>query len=119
MLAVCRLVRDAGGRAWLVGGGVRDAALGLPVRDADLEVFGLAPDRLQAVVGGAFDLELVGRAFGILKLKGLPVDVGLPRRETKTGAGHRGFAVTPSRTWTCPRRPPAATSPSTPSTWIR
>lgn len=93
VLRVCALVRDAGGRAWLVGGGVRDAARGLPVQDADLEVFGLAPDALQATLGSAFALELVGRSFGILKLKGLPVDVGLPRREVKTGAGHRGFSV--------------------------
>ncbi|MFN2370248.1 MAG: CCA tRNA nucleotidyltransferase [Candidatus Krumholzibacteriia bacterium] len=93
VLEVCALVRDAGGRAWLVGGGVRDGALGRAAGDADLEVFGLEPDALQALLGQAFALELVGRSFGILKLKGLPIDVGVPRQENKTGTGHRGFAV--------------------------
>ncbi|MBE0567341.1 MAG: polynucleotide adenylyltransferase, partial [Krumholzibacteria bacterium] len=93
VLQVCELVQGAGGRAWLVGGGVRDGARGLVTRDADLEVFGLEPDALQALLGRVFALELVGRSFGILKLKGLPIDVGVPRRETRTGAGHRDFAV--------------------------
>lgn len=90
---VCSLVQAAGGRAWLVGGSVRDLALGRTVTDLDLEVFGLAADRLQACLAGAFELDLVGRSFGILKLHGWPVDVGLPRREAKIGLGHRGFEV--------------------------
>lgn len=90
---VCALVRQAGGRAWLVGGTVRDCALGLQPTDADLEVFGLAPARLQELLAAEFALDLVGRSFGILKLKDWPVDVGLPRRERKSGSGHRGFLV--------------------------
>ena len=90
---VCFRVAAAGGRAWLVGGTVRDCALGLVPGDADLEVFGLEPDRLVEVLAEGFALDLVGRSFGILKLKDWPVDVGLPRRESKTGPGHRGFAV--------------------------
>jgi len=90
---VCDLVGAAGGRAWLVGGSVRDLALGRSVEDLDLEVFGLAAEPLQACLSGRFALDLVGRSFGILKLRQWPVDVGLPRRETKIGLGHQGFAV--------------------------
>ena len=93
VLKVCTLVRDAGGRAWLVGGGVRDGARGLATRDVDLEVFGLQPDALRAILGATFTVDLVGESFGILKLRGLPIDVGVPRRESKQGSGHRGFAV--------------------------
>jgi len=93
LLRVCALLRDAGGRAWLVGGSVRDAVAGLEIRDLDVEVFGLAPEAVQTVLAAEFELDLVGRSFGILKLKGVPLDVGLPRRETKLGTGHRGFAV--------------------------
>ena len=35
----------------------------------------------------------VGRAFGVLRLKGLDVDFSLPRRDSKRGPGHRGFDV--------------------------
>jgi tRNA nucleotidyltransferase (CCA-adding enzyme) len=45
------------------------------------------------VLETGFELDLVGQSFGILKLRGLPIDVGLPRRETKIGLGHKGFEV--------------------------
>jgi tRNA nucleotidyltransferase (CCA-adding enzyme) len=90
---VCGLIRDAGGRAWLVGGSVRDLALGRAVHDLDIEVFGVAPERLQDCLAADFELDLVGASFGILKLRRWPVDVGLPRREAKIGLGHKGFAV--------------------------
>ena len=93
LLRVCNLIREAGGRAWLVGGSVRDSAAGLGTRDLDLEVFGLDADPLRDALAAEFELDLVGRSFGILKLKGTPIDVGLPRRETKLGSGHRGFEV--------------------------
>lgn len=92
-LEVCRLVQTVGGRAWLVGGSVRDAVLGQPLRDVDLEVFGLQPDELIAALAPRFDLDLVGKSYGIYKLKGTPIDVGLPRRESKTGRGHKAFAA--------------------------
>jgi tRNA nucleotidyltransferase (CCA-adding enzyme) len=90
---VCLRVREAGGRAWLQGGGVRDALLGEAVGEADLEVHHLAADRLETVLGAAYRLDCVGKAFAVLKLRDWPLDVGLPRREQKTGPGHRGFAV--------------------------
>ena len=34
-----------------------------------------------------------GRAFSVLKLRGIPVDIALPRREVSFGAGHRDFLV--------------------------
>lgn len=93
LLRVCALLREAGGRAWLVGGTVRDLAAGLPARDLDVEVFGLSGERVQDVLAAEFPLDLVGRSFGVIKLKDVPLDVGLARRETKLGEGHRAFAV--------------------------
>jgi len=94
LLRVCRLVDEAGGRAWLVGGTVRDGVLGSSQRDLDLEVFGLPGPDLRAALGAVFALDLVGESFGILKLREAPIDVGLPRRESKAGQGHRAFDVT-------------------------
>src|SRR5690606_19773099 len=43
--------------------------------------------------------DVVGRSFGVIKIRsgatGNEYDFSLPRRESKTGAGHRGFAVRP------------------------
>jgi len=93
LVKVCRLIASAGGHAWLVGGTVRDALLGQPTGDLDLEVFGLPAADLRAALEKEFELDLVGQSFGILKLRGLPIDVGLPRREAKIGLGHKGFEV--------------------------
>lgn len=90
---VCRTIAAAGGRAWLVGGVVRDRFLGLPMGDLDLEIFNLPATELRAVLEKEFALDLVGQSFGIIKLKGWPIDIGLPRREAKIGLGHKGFEV--------------------------
>ena len=94
VIEIARTVRSAGGRALLVGGCVRDSLLGRQnVKDYDLEVFGLPAERLQALLGERFRLDLVGLAFGVLKIHGHDIDVSLPRRESKQGSGHKGFLV--------------------------
>jgi tRNA nucleotidyltransferase (CCA-adding enzyme) len=91
--SLAQRVREAGGRALLVGGCVRDALLGQTAKDADVEVFGLAPERLEALVASVFPVVAVGRSFGVLKARGLDLDVALPRRERRTGPRHTDFAV--------------------------
>jgi len=89
--ALADAVRDAGGRALVVGGWVRDWLLGLESKDVDIEVYGLAADRLREVLGSLGPVQTVGESFTVYKVAG--IDVALPRRESKVGAGHRGFEV--------------------------
>ena len=100
--ASLRRVIDAlaarGGRPFIVGGAVRDALLGLPARDLDLEVFGLPADGVREVLAAFGPVNAVGEAFTVFKLSGLEgvegaVDVSLPRRDSKAGPGHRGILV--------------------------
>lgn len=98
LVRVLGLLRAAGGRPFVVGGTVRDALLGLEGKDWDVEVFGLAADRLEGVLRGAGRVDAVGQAFRVYKLSGVEgvdgaVDVALPRRDSKVGPGHRGIAV--------------------------
>ena len=91
---IARLVKDAGGRALMVGGSVRDLLLGEQnVKDVDLEVFGVEPERLQRVLGERFPFDPCGVSFGVLKIQHLDIDVSLPRRESKRGIGHKGFLI--------------------------
>ena len=90
--AIAQLVQSRGGRALLVGGCVRDELLGLTPKDFDLEVFGVAADDLRALLGTFGRVDAVGESFGVFKIGGL--DVALPRRESKSGRGHKGFHVT-------------------------
>jgi tRNA nucleotidyltransferase (CCA-adding enzyme) len=90
---VCTCVRAAGGRAVVVGGSVRDAALGKAAHDVDIEVYGIAADALDALLAARFRVDRVGKAFGVIKIRGLPIDISVPRRESKAGLGHKGFIV--------------------------
>lgn len=85
-------VREAGGRALLVGGCVRDALMGVQPKDWDVEVYGVAPERLREILDRFGPVNVVGEAFTVYKL-GSDVDVSLPRRERKSGRGHRAFVI--------------------------
>jgi tRNA nucleotidyltransferase (CCA-adding enzyme) len=90
-VAIARAVRHAGGRALIVGGWVRDRLMGQASKDVDLEVFGLDAARLKEVLHPFGSVNTVGESFTVYKVAGL--DVSIPRRESKTGHGHRGFTV--------------------------
>ena len=92
-IEICRAVGAAGGRALVVGGYVRDRLRGEDPKDVDVEVFGLPLDELREVLARFGRPVEVGRAFGVLRVRGLDVDFSLPRRDSKVGAGHRGFDV--------------------------
>ena len=91
---IAALMRDAGGRALMVGGSVRDLLLGVTeVKDVDLEVFGIQPADLQRILGAKYPFDPCGVSFGVLKIQHLDIDVSLPRRESKRGEGHKGFLI--------------------------
>ena len=94
--AVLDAVRRVG-RPRLVGGCVRDWLLGLEAKDFDVEVPGVTFEELHRALAPFGATDVVGRSFGVIKLRlgGVEYDFSLPRRESKTGAGHRGFAVAP------------------------
>lgn len=99
-LAIAHAVREAGGRALVVGGWVRDRLLGRESKDVDLEVFGVPADELRPLLERLGRVQAVGESFQVYKCG--DIDVALPRRESKSGRGHRGFIVTgdPSMTVT-------------------
>lgn len=93
LTTLTRAVRESGGRALVVGGSVRDSFLGLPAKDVDVEVYGIPPESLKTMLASRFEIDLVGEAFGVIKIHGLPIDISIPRRESKAGMGHKGFDV--------------------------
>lgn len=89
-------IRAAGGRAFLVGGFVRDCLLGnADSRDYDVEVYGITQDVLFGILSKFGKASAVGKAFGVFHLatRGLSLDFSFPRTESKIGFGHRGFLV--------------------------
>jgi tRNA nucleotidyltransferase (CCA-adding enzyme) len=92
ILRLARVVRDAGGRALMVGGCVRDHLMNVQPKDWDVEVYRIEPARLRALLDEFGQVNVAGEAFTVYKL-GLDLDVSLPRRERKTGRGHRAFVI--------------------------
>jgi tRNA nucleotidyltransferase (CCA-adding enzyme) len=101
VIKFCEAVKQAGGRALLAGGWVRDFARGVDNVDYDIEVYGLEAPVLRSLIESHGKVDAVGEAFTVYKLrlrdlerrKSFVVDVSLPRRESKTGRGHRGFVI--------------------------
>ncbi|MBI4879553.1 MAG: HDIG domain-containing protein [Planctomycetes bacterium] len=90
---IARAVLAEGGRAFAVGGYVRDRLLGIDSKDLDVEVHGLSLARVEEIIARFGDVIAVGRAFGVFRVKGLDADFSLPRTDSKAGPGHRGFDV--------------------------
>jgi tRNA nucleotidyltransferase (CCA-adding enzyme) len=96
------VVTGLGGRPIAVGGAVRDHLLGAPPKDIDVEIYDVTLEVLEAALAQHFAVHAVGRSFGVLKVdvahdddpaQKTTFDVALPRRESKSGQGHKGFIV--------------------------
>jgi tRNA nucleotidyltransferase (CCA-adding enzyme) len=94
-MPILMAIRNAGGTPFLAGGFVRDRELGIDSKDIDVEVYGLGAEELYEVLGRFGDAQLVGKSFGVVKLRvdGDEFDFALPRRELKIAEGHTGFEV--------------------------
>lgn len=105
---IAQLIADHGGRAYFVGGFVRDQLRAKVSRtahpletpnlleeivDLDVEVHNLLPDTLLAILSRFGTVDKIGKSFGIYTLHGYPIDFALPRKESCVGRGHRDFEV--------------------------
>ena len=92
VIPLAQAIHDVGGRALLVGGCVRDSLMGAQPKDWDLEVYNLDAVHLREVLDQFGSVNVVGESFTVYKL-GQHLDVSIPRRERKTGRGHKGFVI--------------------------
>lgn len=90
---IAKLAAEAGGRAYYVGGCVRDALMGRICKDLDIEVHGLTPDALWSLLERVGEPTAHGRSFGVYGLRHSGLDIAMPRKERAVGTGHRDFEV--------------------------
>lgn len=91
--SIAHEINENGGRAYFVGGFVRDSLLGIENKDIDIEVHSIEKDRLREILSHHGELIEIGESFGIFSLKGYGIDFALPRCEKVTGKGHRDFEI--------------------------
>lgn len=81
----------------IVGGSVRDYLNGSESKDIDIEVYGgNIHDISTQLSQRGYNVDEVGKSFGVLKTvlkNGDDIDISVPRKESKTGEGHKGFEV--------------------------
>lgn len=85
---------------YFVGGAVRDELLGRESKDIDLLVSGLTISEIEAILRsfGSIAIGNVGGKQVVIKFKpknGEEIDIAIPRTETRTGVGHKGFDIKP------------------------
>lgn len=96
LTGIMKALAVRGTRALIVGGAVRDTLLGSVPKDIDVEVYGLTYEELLSLLSRLHHTDVVGRHFGVIKVvddDGVDYDFSIPRRESKTGAGHRDFLL--------------------------
>ncbi len=100
--AIAKSVAESGGRAYLVGGIVRDYLMGIESKDIDIEVHGIEPQRLASILdevapkreaGKKSGHFIKGANFGVYGIYGSSIDIAMPRTEEATGRGHKDFEV--------------------------
>lgn len=85
-------VANAGGRAFVVGGWVRDEIMGVPSHDKDLMVTGLSQEQFTTLFPDAI---MTGKDFPVFRLEigEEEMEIALARKERKTAVGHNGFSM--------------------------
>ena len=74
-------------KTYVVGGAVRDALMGLPVKDRDYVVVGATPEQMKAA-----GFIAVGKDFPVFLHPTTHEEYALARTERKTAPGYTGFA---------------------------
>ena len=90
---IAEAVSSAGGRAFFVGGYVRDMLMGIDCKDIDIEVYGIEPARLRELLTDFGEVYDKGAAFGVLGLRHSDLDIAMPRKESLRGTKHTDFDV--------------------------
>jgi tRNA nucleotidyltransferase (CCA-adding enzyme) len=90
---IAQEIKEKNGRAFFVGGYVRDQIMKKENKDIDVEVFGLSEQELIDVISKYGVVDKIGSHFGIFKVHGLDIDFGMPRKEKNIGAKHKDLEV--------------------------
>lgn len=96
---IAKKVNINGGRAYFVGGYVRDeyrlkfGQTNNIDNDIDIEIHGIEKNDLEKILNEFGDVLEIGKSFGIYTIRKYNLDIALPRIETKSGEKHTDFDI--------------------------
>jgi tRNA nucleotidyltransferase (CCA-adding enzyme) len=93
---ILKNLQELGATPILVGGCVRDHFLNIPIKDYDVEIFGIdSLEIIEKTLKKFGSVKLVGKSFGVLTLRVdmYDFDFALPRTEIKIGSTHQDFEI--------------------------
>jgi len=85
---IAKKIENAGGRLYLVGGALRDAALNRKIEDKDYCVVGICHEQFLELFPNA---RVIGKAFQVFQIG--KDEFALARIEKKVGIGHKQFDI--------------------------
>lgn len=100
-IEIAKQVNKIGGKAYFVGGYVRDRLIEQYLNvslldtkpDIDIEIHGIENKQLENILSNLGTYLEFGKSFGIYSLADYRLDIGLPRAEVSTDKSHRGFEI--------------------------
>lgn len=92
---IAKIIENAGGRLYLVGGAVRDEIMHHTIDDEDYCVVGLSQEKFEQLFPKAI---LRGKDFAVYDIEGK--EFALARKERKAGVGHKQFEIETDKTIT-------------------
>ena len=90
---IAQRVNALGGRAYYVGGCVRDKLMKIECLDKDIEIHGIEMEQLRTLLRSCTDNLIENLHFGVFTLPDYEIDVALPRSEILCGRTHKDFEV--------------------------
>lgn len=88
MYEIAKIIKEAGGNLYLVGGAVRDEIMNRKVHDEDYCVTGITANEFIKLFPNA---KVRGKAFEVFDINGK--EFAMARIENKTGVGHKNFNI--------------------------
>lgn len=92
---IAKIIQNAGGCLYLVGGAVRDEIMNKPIVDEDYCVVGISQEAFEKLFPEAI---LRGKDFAVYDIEGR--EFALARKERKAGVGHKQFEIKTDETIT-------------------
>lgn len=88
IINIAKIIENAGGKLYLVGGAIRNEILNIPIEDEDYCITNLTANKFKELFPESF---IKGNSFEVFEID--KKEFAIARREKKSGLGHKEFEI--------------------------